>query len=212
MTQKIKLIITIINLPRLIFHIIIFLRYYAKCKDDVYVACKHKNYLPVNKKLYTLLAFSGLIVFDRFFRNVFYYRIGYLKYLIQFLAPGHQSFTIGTYSIIGKGLLAIHPFSSVINALEIGNNLIIKNDVTIGNSNGYLPKIGDNVTINVNSVIVGKIRIGNNVTIGTCTLIRDNVPDNCTVVGNPAKIIYLNGVPCNISLKEYNCKIEERIN
>lgn len=90
-------------------------------------------------------------------------------------------------------MLCIHPFSTVVNAQSIGRNFSVKNNVTIGEDNGR-PIIGDNVTINVNSVVVGPITVGNNVTIGACTLIRKNVPDNSVVVGNPAIIIKKNGI------------------
>ncbi|HDS8282571.1 TPA: N-acetyltransferase, partial [Klebsiella variicola] len=40
-----------------------------------------------------------------------------------------------------------------------------------------------------NSVIVGGVSVGNNVTIGASTLILKDIPDNCIAIGNPAKII-----------------------
>ena len=49
--------------------------------------------------------------------------------------------------------------------------------------------------------MLGKIRIGDNVAIGANAVVVKNVPDNCTVVGVPAKIVRLNGVKCNIDLK-----------
>ena len=58
---------------------------------------------------------------------------------------------------------------------------------------GGKPAIGDNVTINVNSVVVGNIVIGDNVTIGAGTVLMKSVPSNCVVVGNPAFILYENG-------------------
>jgi len=49
--------------------------------------------------------------------------------------------------------------------------------------------IGNDVYIGAGSVIFGEITIGNNVIIGSNSLINKNIPDNCTVVGNPCRII-----------------------
>ena len=61
-------------------------------------------------------------------------------------------------------------------------------------------KAGDNVTIMPNSVVTGGITIGNNVTIGAGSVVLKSVPDNCLVVGNPARIIKLNGEKVDIKL------------
>ena len=65
--------------------------------------------------------------------------------------------------------------------------------ITIGNNKGDVPTIGNNVSIGCGAVIVGGIVVGDNVNIGTNCVIVKNVPSNCTVVGNPAYIVKLNG-------------------
>lgn len=76
---------------------------------------------------------------------------------------------------------------------EIGKNTIIRQNVTIGgkNVNGQFvcPIVGDNVMIGAGAVLLGKIRIGNNVQIGANSVVLDDVPDNVTVVGAPARIV-----------------------
>lgn len=79
---------------------------------------------------------------------------------------------------------------------EIGNNCTILQQVTIGQVRLYdphAPKIGDNVYIGAGAKIFGAITIGNNVVIGSNSVVIDDIPDNCTVVGIPAKIIKMNG-------------------
>ena len=51
------------------------------------------------------------------------------------------------------------------------------------------PKIGDNVWIGTNAVIVGNITIGNDVLIAPLAHVNFDVPDHSIVIGNPAKII-----------------------
>ncbi len=93
-----------------------------------------------------------------------------------------------------------HPFGTFFNARSIGSNLHVKHNVTIGNANGGLPVIGNNVHIGCGAVVAGNITVGDNVMIGANCVVVKNVPSNCTVVGNPAYIVKLNGERVNIKL------------
>ena len=83
--------------------------------------------------------------------------------------------------------------------IEIGNNCtithttILTHDASTKIFTGYSKvgkvKIGDNVFIGHGTVILPNVTIGNNVVIGTNTVVRRDVPDDCVVSGNPAKII-----------------------
>ncbi len=50
-------------------------------------------------------------------------------------------------------------------------------------------KIGNNVQIGANSVILKGVTIGNNVIIGALSLVNKDIPDNCIAVGNPCKVV-----------------------
>ena len=56
------------------------------------------------------------------------------------------------------------------------------------------------MSIYTGSMVFGKVKIGNNVKIGAATVIYKDVPDNCTVVGNPAVIVKKDGKKVNIPL------------
>lgn len=74
----------------------------------------------------------------------------------------------------------------------IGKNFNICQGVTIGHSEGKYkgsPIIGNNVSIQPNAVIVGKINIGNDVLIAPNAFVNCNVPDGAIAIGNPAQII-----------------------
>lgn len=45
------------------------------------------------------------------------------------------------------------------------------------------------MALGANVTIVGKVHIGNNVIVGAGSVVVKDVPDNCIVAGNPAKII-----------------------
>lgn len=92
---------------------------------------------------------------------------------------------------IGKGF-TIHNFSGIfISEGEMGENVIVFQGVTIGHLRGQPepPKIGNNVLIAAGAKVLGSVTIGNNVVIGANSVVISDVPDNCTVMGNPARVI-----------------------
>lgn len=72
---------------------------------------------------------------------------------------------------------------------KIGKNFTIRHGVTVYDVNGKTPIIGDNVTVGAGAKIIGGIKIGNNVVIGANAVVNKDVPDNCVVVGVPARIV-----------------------
>ena len=52
--------------------------------------------------------------------------------------------------------------------------------------------------------VLGNIRIGNNVKIGGNSVVVKDVPDNCTVVGVPGRVIKRNG--CRVFEESFDAK------
>jgi serine O-acetyltransferase len=71
----------------------------------------------------------------------------------------------------------------------VGEGCRIYQNVTIGEVSHRAPEIGDNCLIGAGAVLVGGIQIGSNVKIGAGAVLSTNVPDNCTVVSQPPRII-----------------------
>lgn len=94
---------------------------------------------------------------------------------------------------IGRGFRIVHFGTIVINPnTVIGNNFNIAEGTLIGNSLGRnmgTPVIGNNVCMNANSIIVGGVKIGDNVLIAPGAFVNFDVPPNSVVIGNPGKII-----------------------
>lgn len=94
---------------------------------------------------------------------------------------------------IDKGFRICHFGHIVVNpATVIGKNFNISQGVTIGHAEGKIkgsPKIGDNLSIQSNAVVVGGINVGNDVLIAPNAFVNFDVPDGSIVIGNPGKII-----------------------
>lgn len=149
----------------------------------------------INISLPHFSQFLYLLHTNRYFRHVFYYRIGpELDLLISWYRPGDKYFWIPFSTKVGKGLIYAHPYSTVLNAESIGDNFSCLQCTTIGKKSfgQRRPRIGNNVTVGCHVAIIGDITIGNNVTIGAGSVIVKDIPDNAVVVGNPARIIKYN--------------------
>ncbi|HUP10662.1 MAG TPA: serine acetyltransferase [Niastella sp.] len=98
-------------------------------------------------------------------------------------------FQIPIATQIGRGLYLGHFGQIVVNGkVIIGENCNLEHGVTIGQTNRGKqkgsPVIGNNVWIGTGSVLVGNIRIGDNVLIAPNSYISSDIPPNSLVVSN----------------------------
>jgi serine O-acetyltransferase len=184
MNKNLKIIKFFFELLRCGPHLIIF--YLHKNKATIKGDILRWNQV-LNIKYPIPISLIYLLSFYKAFRNLFYYRIGVLKYFLNIFCPQISSLIILTPTI-GEGLFIWAGFSTIIGAKSIGKNFTVNQMVTIGKNNGY-PTILDNVKINPGAVIFGNITIGNNVIIGANTTVYNDVPDNCTVYTVSSKIM-----------------------
>ena len=131
------------------------------------------------------------LVNNKYFRNLFYFRLGNKAKLVSWYCHPVPFFIISTK--LGPGCYVAHPYSTTIFAKTIGRNFTCHQNTTIGvkydQDNAGIPTLGDNVTIGCNVCIIGNIKIGNNVVVGAGTVVVKDISDNCVVAGNPAKIL-----------------------
>jgi serine O-acetyltransferase len=92
-----------------------------------------------------------------------------------------------------KHTILPHPIGIVIGKrVVLGENCVVYQNVTIGGkslTDLSSPVLGNNITVFANAIIVGDIKIGNNVTVGAGSVVTKNIPADCIVAGNPARVI-----------------------
>ena len=119
----------------------------------------------------------------------------------------------------GKNVRILHlpRFGSEPYLIEIGDNVTITRGVAFVNHDGGVAlfrkeypgfnvygkiKIGNNVFIGINSIILAGVNVGDNVVIGAGSIVNKDIPDNVVVAGIPAKIIKTIADYKNDSLKK----------
>ena len=160
-----------------------------------------KRYIKPNRNKIKLILFNPPFRFMFTFRGCQHFSkfniIGIIFRIWNKNLQGKYGFQFQHTTKIGKGFYMPHYGNIVINnQAVIGNNCNVSQGVTIGNikrgkSTGN-PIIGNKVSIGANAVIVGNIKIGNDVLIAPLTFVNFDVPDNAVVAGNPATIINYN--------------------
>ena len=122
-----------------------------------------------------------------------YYLIAIIhKILIKF-SEIFFGISIGSNARLGKGVVIEHFGAIIIHSnVVIGNHVIIRQGVTIGNRNVEAPEdapvIGDNCNIGAGAKILGKVVIGDGASIGANAVVIKDVPANAIAVGVPAVI------------------------
>lgn len=166
-------------------------------QEDLKAWCKFNNH-P-----YTFMGFVKMFLIYEEYRRLLDFRLKtsnsfLLKLLRVFTYFTSKSINLyisnyggapGVQTTIGGGLVFQHGFSTIIFCKRIGNQCIINQQVTIGESGGGIPSIGNNVRIYAGAKVLGGITIGDDVVIGANAVVVNDIPSHSMVVGVPAKII-----------------------
>ncbi len=125
---------------------------------------------------------------------------------------------------IGRRFFIDHGTGVVIGeTTEIGDDCTLYQGVTLGGTGKDTgkrhPTLGDHVMVGAGAKVLGPIRIGNNVQIAAGAVVLTDIPDNCTAVGIPARVVRRDGKRvCDMDqihipdpVAQQLCRLEQRI-
>ena len=137
------------------------------------------------------------------FRVILRYRLAHKLYLkkhyflarwISQRAARKTGIEIHPGATIGRGLFIDHGGGVIIGETTvIGDNVTLYQGVTLGGTGKEQgkrhPTLEDNVMVSAGAKILGSFTIGENSKIGAGSVVLEEVPPNCTVVGVPGRIV-----------------------
>ncbi len=126
---------------------------------------------------------------------------------------------------IGKGLVIDHGSGVVIGeTAEIGDNCTLYQGVTLGGTGKHTgkrhPTLGDNVMVGSGAKVLGPFKVGDGAKIASNAVVLEQVPENATAVGVPARVVRINGKRVDDALDHVHipdpvaqeiCRVERRI-
>lgn len=126
------------------------------------------------------------------------YHIPFLPRAISQVARLLTGIEIHPAAIIGQGFFIDHGMGVVIGeTAEIGDYVTLFQGVTLGGTGKERgkrhPTLGNHVVVGAGAKILGGIRIGDNVKVGANSVVLKSVPANSTVTGVPARVIKMEG-------------------
>ena len=178
--------------------------HYIHLMNDYLESIKKRD--PAAKSILSIiLTYPGVkAVFFHQISN-FFYKAGF-DLIARIISQTIRFFTgieIHPGAKIGKNLFIDHGMGVVIGETsEVGVNVTIYHNVTLGGSSPSIdserqrhekrhPKIGNDVVIGSGAQIIGPIKVGNNARIAANAVVVEDVPENATMVGIPAKAVKL---------------------
>ena len=150
----------------------------------------------VKSILEVMLCYPGYKAIRRHRRAHRAYEHGHFLYarLISARTQRKTGIDIHPGAVIGNGLFIDHGFGVVIGETAIiGDEVTLYQGVTLGGTGKDTgkrhPTLGSYITVGAGAKVLGPIVIGDHVKIGAGSIVLKNVPDNCTVVGNPGRVV-----------------------
>ncbi len=162
-------------------------------KEDVYTVFERD---PAAKStIEVLLCYPGLhaVIAHRLAHFLYKKRLFLLARLTSHLTRFFTGIEIHPGAQIGRRVFIDHGHGTVIGeTTEVGDDVTIYQGVTLGGTGKQKgkrhPTIGNNVVISAGAQVLGAITIGSNSKVGAGSVVLQDVPPNCTVVGIPGRV------------------------
>jgi serine O-acetyltransferase len=143
-----------------------------------------------------LFAYPGFHArqFHRLAHTLYKWHIPFFPRLISHISRFLTGIEIHPGATLGEGVFIDHGMGVVIGETAIvGDYVTIYQGVTLGGTSLQKvkrhPTLGNHVVVGVGAKVIGNITIGDNTRIGAGSVVVKSAPANCTVVGNPGRVV-----------------------
>lgn len=143
-----------------------------------------------------LLCYPGIwaLIWHKMSHWLYHHKLKLLARLISQLARFLTGIEIHPGATIGRRCFIDHGMAVVVGeTAEVGDDVTIYQAVTLGGTGKDIgkrhPTIGNRVVISSGAKVLGPFRVGDDSKIGAGSVVLKEVPNNCTVVGIPGKIV-----------------------
>ena len=152
---------------------------------------------PAARNVFEVLTcYSGVqaVIFYRLTHFLWRYKLRWLARFISTLARWITGIEIHPGAVIGRRFFIDHGMGVVIGETAIiGDDCMLYHGVTLGGTTWDKvkrhPTLKDGVVIGAGAKILGPITLGNNVRVGSNSVVVRSIDDNETVVGIPGRIV-----------------------
>ena len=176
------------------------------------IDCVFERDPAARSRLEILMTYPGVhaLLWQRIANRFWRWRLKFAARLIAYLSRLLTNIDIHPGATIGRRLFIDHGAGVVIGETAIiGNDVTLYHGVTLGgttwNKGRRHPTLNDGVMVGAGAKVLGAITLGKNVRIGANSVVVNDVPDECSVVGIPGRIVTrqlrsvagLNGIDLN---------------
>lgn len=115
---------------------------------------------------------------------------GRISFLLSCRLRSRYGVIVSDRAVIGNDVQLMHYPGVIVGiGVTVGARTKLYQHVTLGQSHGGYPTIGEDVIVYAGAVVCGPISVGNGAVIGANSVVIRDVPPRAVVAGVPAKII-----------------------
>lgn len=172
---------------------------FERMKEDIAVVRERD---PAARSTWEIIRLYNGFKAVRSYRKANWFYRHHLYYIARWISQRcvrRTNIEIHPGATIGRRLFIDHGTGVVIGeTAQIGDDCTIYQGVTLGGTGKDKgkrhPTLGNHVMVGCGAKVLGPITIGDHVRIAAGAVVLGDLPDNCTAVGVPARIVRVNGV------------------
>ena len=173
---------------------------------------------PAARSRWEVLLYPGAwaLAFHRVAHWLYGGRLYFLARLVNHIARMLTAIDIHPGAVIGRNFFIDHGFTVIGETVEIGDDVTIYQNVTLGGTNPSAgipgkrhPTLRNGVVIGSGAQILGPIEVGEGARVGANAVVTRDVVPGATMVGIPAKAVLMDAAAVTTGFRPYGTPCSE---